>query len=90
MNRSHEAVLAARHLESELLFSQLPEPDQGPDLQLLGFCLRQLGARQVQLEPLPGATIQQLLDHNDILHRRIDPPRDPARQEFPLLIVFEA
>jgi ABC-type bacteriocin/lantibiotic exporter with double-glycine peptidase domain len=90
MNRSNEALLAARNLEDELLFTQPPQPDQDPGLKLLGFCLCQLGARHVQLEPLPGAAIQQLLDHNDIHHRRIDPPRDPASQECPLLIVFEA
>ena len=90
MKQANQALLAARNLENELLFSQPPQLDQDPGLQLLGFCLRQLGERTIQLEPLPGATIQQLLDHNDIHHRRIDPPREPAGQECPVLIVSEA
>lgn len=90
MNPSRDALLAARNLEGQLLFAQPPEPNQDPELQLLGFCLRQLGQRQLHLEPLPGASIAELLNHNDIHHRKVDAPRDPVRQEFPLLIVFEA
>ena len=90
MNASREALLAARNLEGQLLFAQPPEPNQDPELQLLGFCLRQLGQRQLHLEPLPGGSIAELIDYNDIHHRRVDSPRDPVRQEFPLLIVFEA
>jgi ATP-binding cassette subfamily B protein len=90
MNASREALLAARRLEGELLFAQPAELNQDPELQLLGFCLRQLGERQLLLAPLPGASIAELLDHNDIHHRRIEAPRDPAGEEFPLLIVFEA
>jgi ABC-type bacteriocin/lantibiotic exporter with double-glycine peptidase domain len=90
MNASREALLAARNLETELLFSQPAEPNQDPELRLLGFCLRQLGERQLPLAPLPGASMAELLNHNDIHHRRIDAPRDPVAQEFPLLVVFEA
>ena len=90
MNASQEALLAAQNLEAELLFAQPQELNQDPALRLLGFCLRHLGAKQLELDPLPGASIEELLDHNDIHHRRIDRPRDPARQEFPLLIVFDA
>ena len=90
MNPSQEALLAAHNLEAELLFAPPQELNQDPDLRLMGFCLRQLGARQLELDPLPGASIAELLDHNDIHHRRIDRPREPATQEFPLLIVFEA
>lgn len=90
MNASREALLAAQRLEDELLFSQPAEPNQDPKLQLLGFCLRQLGERQLPLAPLPGASMVDLLNHNDIHHRRIDTPRDPVAQEFPLLIVFES
>jgi len=89
MNASREALIAARRLEGQLLFDQPNEPAQEPELNLLGFCLKQLGRRQVHLEPLPGASIPELLNFNDIHHRRIDTPRDPVRQEFPLLIVFE-
>ena len=90
MNASRDALLAARQIEAQLLFAQPDEPSADPTLQLLGFCLRQLGQRQLRLEPLPGGSIVQLLDHNDIHHRRVSAPRDPASQEFPLLIVFEA
>jgi ATP-binding cassette subfamily B protein len=90
MNASRDALLAARQIEAQLLFAQTDEPSADPTLQLLGFCLRQLGQRQLRLEPLPGGSIVQLLNHNDIHHRRVSAPRDPASQEFPLLIVFEA
>lgn len=90
MNPSREALLAARGLETELLFHQSAEPDQDPQLRLLGFCLRQLGERQLQLAPLAGASMAELLDHNDIHHRLIEAPRDPTAEESPLLIVFEA
>ena len=90
MNASRDALLAARQIEDQLLFEQPEEPSGDTSLLLLGFCLRQLGQRQLKLEPLPGGSIVQLLDHNDIHHRRVTAPRDPSRQEFPLLIVFEA
>ena len=90
MNRSRDALLEVRNLEYQLLFGQTPELHQDPELQLLGFCLRQLGERQLTLEPLPGASMAELFDHNDILHRRIDAPRDAVGQECPLLVVFEA
>ncbi len=90
MNASRDALLAARQIEDQLLFEQPEEPSGDTTLQLLGFCLRHLGQRQLKLEPLPGGSIVQLLDHNDIHHRRVTAPRDPSRQEFPLLIVFEA
>ncbi|MEB3276143.1 MAG: multidrug ABC transporter, partial [Cyanobacteriota bacterium] len=90
MNASREALLAAQSVERELLFSQPADPHQDPELRLLGFCLRQLGERQLPLAPLPGASMAELLDHNDIHHRRIDAPRDVAGQEWPLLVVFEA
>lgn len=90
MNAARDALLAARTLEDQLLFAQPAEPNQEPELKLLGFCLRQLGERKLLIEPLPGASIAELLDHNDIHYRRIDAPRDPVNQEFPLLIVFEA
>jgi ABC-type bacteriocin/lantibiotic exporter with double-glycine peptidase domain len=90
MNASREALLAANQLEAELLFTQPPEPNQDLELRLLGFCLRHLGERQLVPSPLPGATIAELLDHNDIHHRRVEAPRDAIGQECPLLVVFEA
>ncbi|CAK6688441.1 ATP-binding cassette domain-containing protein [Synechococcus sp. CBW1107] len=90
MNTSQQALLSARNLERQLLFSNPPDGDQQPELRLLGFCMRQLGRRHQSLDPLPGASIQELLNHNDIHHRQIEAPRDPARGEYPLLIVFEA
>jgi ATP-binding cassette subfamily B protein len=90
MNASLDALLAARQIEDQLLLEQLEEPSGDTLLKLLGFCLRQLGQRQLRLEPLPGGTMAQLLDHNDIHHRRITAPSNPTSQEFPLLIVFEA
>lgn len=90
MNESRKALLEVGQLEGQLLFDPPIEHDQDPALRLLGFCLRHLGDRQLQLSPLPGASIPELLDHNDIHHRRIEAPGDPAKEEFPLLIVFEA
>lgn len=88
MNASQNALIAASQIENQLLFenSDLPTGDEA--LQLLGFCLRQLGQRQIKLEPLAGASIVELLDYNDIHHRRVSAPRFPARDEFPFLIVF--
>ena len=80
MNASRDALLAARQIEDQLLFEQPEEPSGDTSLLLLGFCLRQLGQRQLKLEPLPGGSIVQLLDHNDIHHRRVTAPRDPSRQ----------
>ena len=90
MNASRDALVAAGNLERELLWTQPSEPHLEPELQLLGFCLRLLGDRQSPLEPLPRASIPELLNHNDIHHRRIEAPHDPTTQEFPLLIVFDA
>ena len=90
MNSSREALLAADQLEAQLLFDDSEQSTVDPALQLLGFCLRQLGERRHRLVQLPGATISELLDHNDIHHRRVDAPRHPTHQETPLLIVFGA
>jgi ATP-binding cassette subfamily B protein len=90
MNASLDALLAARQIEDQLLFEQPEEPSGDTLLKLLGFCLRQLGQRQLRLVPLPGGSMAQLLDHNDIHHRRITAPSNPTSHEFPLLIVFEA
>lgn len=75
MNASQNALIAASQIENQLLFenSDLPTGDEA--LQLLGFCLRQLGQRQIKLEPLAGASIVELLDYNDIHHRRVSAPR---------------
>ncbi len=100
MNESHQALIAARALEEELLFSSPSEQDQYPELRLLGFCMARLGRRDQHLEPLPGGGLVQLLDYNDIHHRRITAPRDLSTNhwdldatndnEFPLMIVFGA
>ncbi len=90
MNASQNALLAANQIELQLLFDHSDLPTGNEALHLLGFCLRQLGQRQLKLEPLPGASIIELLDYNDIHHRRVSSPRFPARQEFPFLIVFSA
>lgn len=90
MNVSREALLAASRLESQLLFDQPDQYTGDTALHLLGFCLRHLGIRQFKLEAIPGASIVELLDYNDIHHRRVQAPRDPSGQEFPLLLVFSA
>ena len=83
-----DALLKAQKLEQSLLFQEQPSQEQELELHLLGFCMAQLGRRHQQLEPLPGASIDELLNHNDLHHRRIDAPRHPEREEFPLMIVF--
>ena len=100
MNTSRQALIAARQLEEELLFSADAEHDQYPEVRLLGFCMATLGRRDQHLEHLPGADIVQLLDYNDIHHRRISAPRDLTTKhwdldptndnEFPLMIVFDS
>ena len=81
-----DALLKAQKLEQSLLFQEQPSKEQELELHLLGFCMAQLGRRHQQLEPLPGASIEELLNHNDLHHRRIDAPRHPEREEFPLMI----
>lgn len=87
---SAKALEQARVLEEELLFSAPPDQDLQTELRLLGFCMAKLGRRQHKLEPMAGASIDELLQYNDIHHRRIQLPRDCSSQEFPLLIVFDA
>ena len=87
-NPKLDALREAQQLEQSLLFQEPPAQEQELELHLLGFCMAQLGRRHQQLEPLPGASIDELLNHNDLHHRRIDAPRHPDREEFPLMIVF--
>ena len=87
-NPKLDALRKAQQLEQSLLFQEPPVQEQELELHLLGFCMAQLGRRHQQLEPLPGASIDELLNHNDLHHRRIDAPRHPEREEFPLMIVF--
>ena len=89
-NPGREALLQARALEEELLFSDTPENEGQIELRLLGFCMAKLGRRQKHLEPLSGASIEKLLNFNDIHHRKIELPRDPNQAEYPLLVVFDA
>ena len=83
-----DALRKAQQLEQSLLFQEQPSQAQELELHLLGFCMAQLGRRHQPLDPLPGASIDELLNHNDLHHRRIDAPRHPEREEFPLMIVF--
>ena len=89
-NPGREALLQARALEEELLFSDTPENEGEIELRLLGFCMAKLGRRQKRLQPLSGASIKELLNFNDIHHRKIETPRDPNQAEYPLLVVFDA
>ena len=100
MTQSQQALQAARNLEKKLLFAAPPEADLSPELRLIGFCMAHLGQRDLQLASKPEADVIQLLDYNDIHHRRVSAPRnlntnhwdlDPDNDnEFPLMIVFEA
>ena len=74
-------------LENDLLLEVVEELNPNRDLRLIGFCLRRLKAPVRTLVSIPGADISVQLDHNDIHHRRVDSPRDPRRNEFPMLIV---
>ena len=85
---AEQALLAAESLESALLFEEAPNDDQDASLRLLGFCLAELGRRHQPLEPLPGASIEALLNHNDIHHRRVEVPRHPQQDEVPLMVVI--
>ncbi len=85
---AEQALLAAQSLESALLFEEAPTDDQDASLRLLGFCLAELGRRHQPLEPLPGASIEALLNHNDIHHRRVEVPRHPQGDEVPLMVVI--
>ena len=84
---SEQALLAAQSLETALLFEEEANDDQDASLRLLGFCLAELGRRHQPLEPLPGASIEALLNHNDIHHRRVEVPRHLQKNEVPLMVV---
>ncbi len=89
-DHSQEALLQAKSLELDLLFSPTVEGDEQAEMRLLGFCMAQLGRRELKLEPLPGGSIDELLNYNDIYHRLIEAPSQPASEECPVLIVFDA
>ena len=97
MTQSLQALQAARNLEKKLLFAAPPEADLSPELRLIGFCMVRLGQRDLQLSSKPGADVIQLLDYNDIHHRRVSAPRDLCTNhwafdhgsEFPLMIVYD-
>ncbi|QNI84248.1 ABC transporter family protein [Synechococcus sp. PROS-7-1] len=84
---SEQALLAAQSLETALLFEEEANDDQDASMRLLGFCLAELGRRHQPLEPLPGASIEALLNHNDIHHRRVEVPRHLQKNEVPLMVV---
>ena len=78
---SDQALLAAQSLELALLFDEAPNDNQDASLRLLGFCMAELGRRHQTLEPLPGGSIEKLLNHNDIHHRRVEVPRHPHQDD---------
>ena len=88
-NPSQQALQQALSLERQLLFSQPPDDDQQAEIRLLGFCMAKLGRREQHLESLPGGSIAELLNHNDIYHRLIEAPHQPGAMEIPVSIVFE-
>ncbi|MFL0769781.1 MAG: ATP-binding cassette domain-containing protein [Prochlorococcus sp.] len=88
MNIARNALIAASDLERRLLFTTPPDNSQHAELRLIGFCMARLGRKSQKLELAATETIQQLLDHNDIQHRRIEAPHDFQHGEYPLLIVF--
>ena len=80
----------AERIEQSLLFQEQSVLEQQLELELLGFCVAKLGRRDHPLEPLPGASIEELLNYNDFHHRLAETPRHLERIEVPLLIVFKA
>ncbi len=87
-NTAQNALLEAQQIEQSLLQEQSVHEHQ-LELALLGFCVAQLGRRDHPLVPLPGASIEELLNHNDLHHRMVEVPRHLEQVEVPLLIVFK-
>ncbi len=85
---AQNALLEAQQIEQSLLQDQSVREHQ-LELELLGFCVAQLGRRDHPLVPLPGASIEELLNHNDLHHRMVEVPRHLEQTEVPLLIVFK-
>lgn len=88
MNSSQKALF----LEQQIIQEITHAPNGAESdwlLRLLGFCLHHLGVGRQSISSLPGATIQELLDHNDIHHRPVKAPLPPISNEYPLLIVFD-
>ena len=71
---TQNALLEAQQIEQSLLFQDQPVREQQLELELLGFCVAQLGRRDHPLVPLPGASIEELLNHNDLHHRMVEAP----------------
>ncbi len=88
-NSRRRALQDADALESKLLLDPVEALAPELDLRLIGFCLRHLQSPIRSLVALPDADIGTQLDHNDIHHRRVDPPREPWSREFPMLIVHD-
>ena len=86
---TQNALLEAQQIEKSLLFQNQPLRAQQLELDLLGFCVAQLGRRDHPLAPLPGASIEELLNHNDLHHRLVDTSSNLERAEVQLLIVFK-
>ena len=76
-------------LERDLLLQSSEDLLPQHELRLIGFCLRHLQVPWRPLIAIPDAEISVQLDHNDIHHRRVDPPREPWSSEFPMLIVHD-
>ena len=75
--------------QSELVLDERSEFSTDVNLRAIGKILHILGASSIELKSADSATIQQLLELNDLYYRIVDAPSDPLHSEYAPLIVFD-
>ena len=75
--------------QSELVLDERSEFSTDVNLRAIGKILHILGASSIELKSAESATIQQLLELNDLYYRIVDAPSDPLHSEYAPLIVFD-
>ena len=100
MNQSQRALFAAHELENQLLLKSKGDKYEIENLRLIGFCLSRLKCRNIKLEYRDDLDIIELLNFNDIHHRRVSKPDNLSsnnwqlnqnqNNEYPMMIVFDA
>ena len=75
--------------QSELVLDERSEFSTDVNLRAIGKILHILGVSSIELKSADSATIQQLLELNDLYYRIVDAPSDLLHSEYAPLIVFD-
>lgn len=84
-----EALLEAKEIQGSLFTQYTSQDAEDANLRLLGFCLSKLGDKNHELVTKSNSSIQELLNYNDIYHRRVSINKRDNSGESQMLIVFE-